>query len=284
MTQTVFFLVLFGALMHALWNMVIKLSPDKILETGLMNLTRSAIVFPAVIYFGIPELNTWPYLATSLLLHIVYYYTLVGAYKWGDMSLAYPIMRGAAPIFLMALTLLLTEDAITMMSFLGVIIACSGIICLALGNTIYRTHAKKSIQFALLNAVVIALYTVVDGIGVRKSSVVFSYIAMFMFLDGCLFFVILYFKRGASTRPIKEYINLRWPYFIGGAVATVLSYGIALWAMTKVPISIVSALREVSVLFAFLMAWLFLKEKITRLRIVGIVLIIGGGIAINMSG
>ena len=275
MTIGVFTLVLIAALCHAIWNTIIKLSPDKSLETSLMNLSGSLIAIPAVLYFGIPESEVWIFLLGSLILHIAYYYSLSGAYQWGDMSLTYPIMRGMAPLFLLLITSIFSFEPLLISSIIGVCLLCSGIVFLGIDSAKVLNH-KKAIIFALLNALVIALYTVVDGLGVRASHDVFAYIAMFIFIDGIIYSSIVLYRRQQYALEIKQYIFNRWPYFTLGAVATTTSYGIALWAMSVAPISLVSALREVSVLFAVLIAWVYLKEKISKKRLIGVILVILG--------
>lgn len=268
-------LVILAALCHALWNTIIKLSPDKPLETALMNLSGSFIAIPAILYFGLPKIEVWIFIFGSLLLHIAYYYSLSGAYRWGDMSLTYPIMRGMAPLFLLIFSSFFSLDYLPIVSIIGITLLCSGIIFLGIGSAQVLNH-KKAVQFALMNALVIALYTIVDGLGVRASENVFSYIATFICFDGVIYSSFILFRRGIFSENLILYIKSRWKIFLFGAVLTTSSYGIALWAMSIAPLGLVSALREVSVLFAVLIAWIFLKEKLSNFRIIGVVCIFFG--------
>jgi drug/metabolite transporter (DMT)-like permease len=278
----IFLLVLFGALFHAIWNTFIKLSPDKSLETAFMNLSGSLIVLPALIYFGFPEKEVWPFLSATLLLHIIYYYSLSGAYRWGDMSLTYPIMRGVAPLMLVVLTSCTSMDNLPLLATYGV--ACIGIGVIFLGVTPkHQDNLLKAIAFSILNAVVIASDTIVDGFAVRAVIEPFSYIATFMFIDGFMYSGLVIYRRSWPLIKYKKYIQDRWQYFSVGAMATILSYGIALWAMTRAPISMVSALREVAVLFGLVIAHLFLKEKINLYRLLGISLIFFGATLIKVN-
>ena len=245
-----------------------------------MNLSGSLIAIPAVLYFGIPESEVWIFLLGSLILHIAYYYSLSGAYQWGDMSLTYPIMRGMAPFFLLLITSIFAFEPLLLSSIIGVCLLCSGIVFLGIDSARVLNH-KKAILFALLNALVIALYTIVDGLGVRASHDVFAYIAMFIFIDGIIYSSFVIYRRQKSSQHLKQYMINRWPYFSLGAIATTGSYGIALWAMSEAPISLVSALREVSVLFAVFIAWLYLKEKLSKQRIAGVVLVLLGSFFIK---
>lgn len=282
MSTLIFLLVLFGALFHAIWNTSIKLSPDKSLETAFMNLSGSLIVLPALIYFGFPEKEAWPFLSATLLLHIIYYYSLSGAYRWGDMSLTYPIMRGVAPLILVVLTSCTSVDNLPLLATCGV--ACISVGVIFLGVTPKRQdNLLKAIAFSILNAVVIASYTIVDGFAVRAVIEPFSYIVTFMFIDGFMYSGLVIYRRSWPLIKYKKYVQDRWQYFSIGAMATILSYGIALWAMTRAPISMVSALREVAVLFGLVIAHFFLKEKINLYRLLGISLIFFGATLIKVN-
>lgn len=245
-----------------------------------MNLSGSLIVLPAVFYFGLPAEDAWIFLFASLLLHIAYYYSLSEAYRWGDMSLTYPIMRGMAPLFLLMFTSFFTLDDLSLLSIVGIFILCLGVVFLGIQSTQVLNH-KKAILFALLNALVIALYTIIDGLGVRTNQDVFSYIAIFIAIDGLIYSSFILYKRGFFSQNLKNYICLRWPYFSLGAFLTTVSYGIALWAMSVAPLSLVSALREISVLFAVLIAWIFLKEEFSKFRIIGVVLVLFGSLMLR---
>lgn len=247
-----------------------------------MNLSGSVIAIPAVLYFGIPESEVWIFLLGSLILHIAYYYSLSGAYQWGDMSLTYPIMRGMAPFFLLLITSIFAFEPLLLSSIIGVCLLCSGIVFLGIDSTQVLNH-KKAILFALLNALVIASYTIIDGFGVRASQNVFSYIAMFIFIDGLIYSSFVIYSRQKSSQHLKQYVVNRWPYFSLGAITTTGSYGIALWAMSESPISLVSALREVSVLFAVFISWIYLKEKISKQRIAGVLLVLLGSFLIKAT-
>ena len=247
-----------------------------------MNLTGSILVLPALIIFGIPDQSVWPYIAVSLALHIIYYHSLAKAYQWGEMSLTYPIMRGVAPLILLGLSVLLNADSFTLYQTIAIFFIGFGLIFLSLAPQ-KNQNLMKAISFALLNAFIIALYTMVDGLGVRASANTFSYIAMLLFIDGFLYSAIIFNQRSWPIKAIGQYSIKRWPFFLCGSVATMSSYGIALWAMTVAPISVISALREISVLFAVLIAVLFLKEKVGKFRWFGILLISIGMFIIKFS-
>lgn len=283
MTWFVFLALIFGAFLHALWNSFIKLSPDKPLETAYVNFLTSVVSLPFLLLFGLPDSEAFPYIALSVFLHIGYYYSLSSAYKYGDFSLAYPVMRGSAPLILTVLHAFYLGDLPSYVVCIGIGAISFGVMLLGVKKIQAVSQHRKVFIFTLMNAVIIALYTMVDGVGVNHSSNPWTYIFLLMFVDGFLFPILLLWKRGSHAfKEIHIYLNHRFWIALLGAFATLGAYGIALWAMTQAPISIVAALRELSVLIAVFISWYFLKETINIYRLVGILLIIGGAISLRL--
>ncbi len=270
--------VLFGALLHALWNALVKSSTDKALDTALIHLLGSVVAIPLVLLVGWPPAIAWPFLAASLVIHVGYYTALVGAYQHGDLGLTYPLMRGTAPLLVALSATVTLGETLSPLAWAGVLGISAGV--LALGLSRHAFEAPKAVRFALVNAVIIAVYTVVDALGVRASGNAFQYVATLFLLDGWPFALIVFARRRWAVGP---YLRQRWPIALGGAVASLGSYGIALWAMTQAPVATVAALRETSVLFAVLLGAWFLKEAFTPRRVVGTLVIVAGVMALRLG-
>ena len=270
--------VLFGALLHASWNALVKSSQDKALDTALIHLLGSVVAMPLVLLLGWPPAAAWPWLLTSLAIHVAYYSALAGAYQNGDLGLTYPLMRGSAPLLVAVSATFTLGETLTPMAWVGVIGISAGV--LTLGLSPHAFAAPKAVRFALVNAVIIALYTVVDALGVRASSDAAQYVATLFLLDGWPFALLVFLRRRDTA---LSYAKQRWPLALGGAIASLGSYGIALWAMTRAPVAMVAALRETSVLFAVLMGAWFLKERFNRRRLTGTLIILGGVMALRLG-
>jgi len=278
MTGSVLFIVLLGALLHASWNALVKSSTDKTLDTALIHVLCSLLALPVCLYVGPPPPESWPYILCSLVVHVGYYFALAGAYKHGDLGLTYPLMRGTAPMLVAVASISLIDESVSPSGWLGVACICAGV--LLLGFTKAWWLHRKAIVFALVNAVLIACYTVIDAKGARASGDVIQYVSMLVVLDGWPFAVIVFMHRKGQVWP---YVRARWPLASGGALASVGSYAIALWAMTVAPVAMVAALRETSVFFAALIGAWFLKEVWTRQRIAGTVTIMAGVVALRLG-
>jgi len=138
----------------------------------------------------------------------------------------------------------------------------------------FRGGHGKAIGVALLNAVVIALYTYVDGFGARIAGDPIAYTLWISILPPIPLFAYAVFKRGVS--PVASHTRSSWRRGLIGGAGSVASYGLALYAMTKAPIAAVAALRETSILFALLISVFILKEKASVWRYIA-----GGMIAIG---
>ena len=271
--------VLIGALLHASWNALVKSSADKALDTALIHLLGSLIAVPLVLLLGWPQAASWPYILASVTIHIAYYIALTGAYQHGDLGLTYPLMRGTAPLLVALSSTLVLGEHLTPLAWAGVLGICCGVLVLGLSR--HAMDSPRAVAFALANAVVIAIYTVVDALGARVSGHPIQYVVTLFLLDGLPFAMMVLLRR--SPAVAWPYAKARWPLAAGGALASLGSYGIALWAMTRAPVATVAALRETSVLFAVLMGAVFLREALTLRRTLGAGVIVIGVMALRMG-
>ena len=271
--------VLFGALLHASWNAMVKSSPDKALDTATIHLMGSLVAIPLVLIVGWPAPASWPYILASVFIHIGYYIALTGAYKHGDLGLTYPLMRGTAPLLVALSATFTVGESLSPLSWAGVLGVSCGV--LALGLSRHAMDSPRAVAFALTNAVIIAVYTVVDALGARQSGNPLQYVVALFVLDGWPFAAIVLSRRGWKTA--WPYAKQRAPLAFVGASASLGSYGIALWAMTRAPVATVAAMRETSVLFAALLGTWLLKETFTVRRAIGTAAIVAGVMALRLG-
>ncbi len=285
MSGFIFSCILVAALMHALWNVLLKSGSDKPLETAAANFVKALLALPVLLIYGLPEPETYPYIAASIVLHLAYFYLVASAYRFGDLNFAYPIMRGTAPILTLMFGYLFLNEQVSNSVMMGIFLVSAGVILLGLHKSGASVHHLKGLLFALGNALVIAVYTIVDGHGVRLSNNAWSYVSLLMFLHGCIFLLLVFWqrKRQQLLSVSLSYLRSRFMYPLIGGACIIGSYSIALWAMTQAPISLVAAVRETSVLFAFLFGVLYLKESLYPQRILGAVGVCGGLVLIRIS-
>ncbi|HVR67208.1 MAG TPA: EamA family transporter [Verrucomicrobiae bacterium] len=278
MTLTVTLLVLSAAVMHATWNAFVKAGNDKAVMQCLVIFfggIPGLIILPFV---PLPDPACWPYLVGSVLAHSVYYFTLVEAYRFGALSQTYPIARGSAPLLIAIASLVIANEHLNGGEWLGLIIACAGLISLA---GIPKAGEGRSILFAFATSLGIACYSVLDGLGVRSTANGLSYITWLLALEmipvGLAF---LWLRRGRVVASITE--NLKRGLF-GGIIAGI-GYGIVIWAMDFAPMAHVSAMRETSVILAALIGTLVLHEPFGPRRIAAAALVAAGNALLHLAG
>lgn len=271
--------VLFAAALHAGWNALVRASARKFLDTVLIVSGAAAWTAMLLPFAPVPAAASWPYLAASVLIHVIYFTLVAFAYRDGELSFAYPLMRGSAPAMSAVAAVLLLNEWPTPGGWAGVLLISAGVLMLTGDAWRSGTFRVKPALFALANAGVIVVYTLVDGQGARLSGHAFSYTGwLFLLTAPLLLALCLATQRRETLRRFQS----GWCTGLLGGACTLASYGLALWAMTHAPIALVAALRETSVVFAAIFAAVFLKETITPLRYVSIATVSAGAIAMKV--
>jgi drug/metabolite transporter (DMT)-like permease len=279
MTLNVALAVLVAALLHASWNALLKSGNDVLLDTAAIVIGGGVVALPLLLIVPPPAPASWPYIGASALTHIAYYLLMVNAYRTGDLSLVYPLMRGTAPLITAVLAIVLLNEWPGPLSWLGIALISLGVFALAL-RTVDHVPSRAAVSFALANAVVIASYTIIDGRGARVAQDAWSYICWLFVVDALPFtLMVAYARRGTFVRAM---IDRRWRGLIGGGLSAA-AYAISVWAMTQAPVALVAALRETSVLFAALIGARILRERLTRRRWAGACAIVLGALALKLA-
>ncbi|MGZ6249982.1 MAG: EamA family transporter [Syntrophales bacterium] len=271
--------ILLGALLHATWNSLIRGGSDKILNTLLIVAGAGLVTACFLPFVPSPAAASWPYLAASIVIHVVYFYFVAISYRGAELSFVYPIMRGAAPAMSAVAVLFVLNESPSTLGWAGVLIVCSSVALLT--ADCWRTGALRfaPTALALANAGVIVIYTVVDGIGARASGNAFSYTGWMILLTAAPVTIVCFVRRPQFMASIRANFSL----VLAGGACTFGSYGLALWAMTHAPIALVVALRETSVVFGTIIAATFLHENVGPMRYLAILGVTAGAIAIKVS-
>jgi len=274
----VFCLVLLAAVLHASWNAIVKGGGDKWLSTILVAAFSALASAPALLFLPAPAPASWPFLLASTVCQCLYFVLLARAYRLADLSQVYPLMRGCAPLLVTAVAVLAMGEVLPQSAFIGIGAICAGILAMACG--LLRGETATGVPTALLNALVIAAYTLIDGVGVRRAGSPLAYLCWLLLLTGLpLMFCGLAFR----GRELRAYLRRHWRFGLAGGIGSVGSYGVALWAMTQVPVAMVAALRETSILFGALISWRLLHERIGAQRLLAVAMIAVGAMALRLG-
>jgi len=260
---------------HAVVNAIVKGGKDKMASRAMTDGSAAIFLLPALLLVPLPH-GAWAWLAATALVHALYLYALIRAYQVSDFSSAYPVLRGTAPLVTAGVTLGLLGDHVSTLSIAGIALIGISMFVLAIGRHLNRA----GFGWAVLTGFTIAAYTVIDAAGVRAAPTPFSYIA-WMFVTMGLVIVGLFatLTRGALFASMRQ----QWrPGAIAG-VLSILTYGLALYALSIGPTAPLAALRETGMVTALIIAVVFLKERVTAGRgaavlgiLAGAALILGG--------
>lgn len=273
-------LVLLAAVLHASWNAMLHGNRDRFLSMTWMSIAIAAVATFVVASAPLPAAAAWPYVIASGLLHIVYNVSLVRAYRRGDLGQAYPIARGSSPLLVTLGAAMVAHEAIGPLHVLGIAMISAGIIALALqGGRVSRA----GVLAALTTGASIALYTVVDGMGVRASGAKPIAYTAWMFLFYWLMPVLFVAMRGLAAlwTPVRA-APMSVGSSLAGGLVSIAAYGIVIWAMQSGAMGAVSALRETSVVFAVLIGRVFLGEAVSGKRWLACVVVAAGAVCLGM--
>lgn len=274
-------LVLLAAAMHASWNALVKGAADRLLAMTLVGFWPMVPGLLAGLFvLPLPAPASWPFLLGSMVTHLGYKIWLLKAYRYGDLSQVYPLARGAAPVLVALVSALAVGEFLSRGGVLGVVLVSLGTGSLAFERGRPRGEQGRSVRFALLTALTITVYTVVDGLGVRRSGAPLAYIAWLFAIDGLPLLLLTALRRGRAALP---YLRSAWHIGAIGGLLAFASYGIAIWAMSLGAMAQVAALRETGVIFAAVIGTLFLREPFGRRRIFAAVVVAGGIILLQVS-
>jgi len=270
-TSIIFFIVLFAAFTHAGWSSLVKSNKEPLFIMGMTSIVEIIIFTPLVLFVPFPPIKIWYFIIASVILHSLYRFTVVSSYQYGDLSFVYPVARGTSSLLLVLLSLILLSEIISIIGFFGIITVCAGIFLIAYVKI--NQFNTKAFILACITALLIAFYTLIDGIGVRGTENKFSYIFWLLLLNGIpvLGFILLS-KRKVFANITKKEIGKG----LSAGILAILSYGIVVWAMKNIEIAYVSSIRETSIVIATLIGFLLLGEKQAKKRIVPTIIVLCG--------
>ena len=277
-------LLLLSASMHALWNLLLKRSQEKYISMGWQVLLSGVFAFILLLFIGLPPRSMWIFAIISMALEAVYFILLSNAYTDNDFSLIYPIARGTAPAFLMLWSVLFLDEKLTIGGIFGIGLIVCGMFTIGATSLLKARGSRiqlKGIVTALSVALIISLYTLVDGTAVKNGSPVSYGLTMFMMIP---FLTTTYNLHRHGLKQFLAAWNGARLVLLFGAALGVTAYLLALFAYTIAPVSYSGAIREVSVVIGAFFGWQFLGEKMGSIRVTGAVIIFAGILVIAIFG
>jgi drug/metabolite transporter (DMT)-like permease len=276
--------VLGAALLHALWNSLVKSAGDRFLTSARVCLWCGVIALATGCALPSPNFAAAGFIVASAIIHVVYFVLVGRLYRNADLSVAYPLMRGLAPLIACVIAALTLAEVPKPLTLAGVVILVAGVVTMGVSGLAQGRIDRATIAVALANSAIIAVYTVVDGEGARLAGAdaahAFAYNAWADAFTAALYAPLLFAYRGVGfARDLIRDI----PRSAFGGVAAFGGYALVVWAMTQTTIGAVAALRESSVVFAALIGVVFLGEPFRGARAGAAVLIMAGVVALRLG-
>jgi drug/metabolite transporter (DMT)-like permease len=260
--------VLGAAILHAGWNALVKVEGDRLVVLGGFVATHLAVAVVGIWFFPLPGAATWPYILAGGAVHTSYKLFLIQAYRHGDFGLVYPIARGTAPLLVALFAWLWLGETLPPLGLVAVLIMTGSILSLARSGG----GSLHAVAMALGTGLMIATYTVIDGAGARTLGNPHSYFLWMVLVDSLLFLGIVCARRKNAIGRMAK----RWRPGLVAGLMSLAAYWLVVWALSSVPMALVSAVRETSVVFAALIATLVLKEGKAPHRILAAVTVAFG--------
>jgi drug/metabolite transporter (DMT)-like permease len=267
---------LFSAFIHASWNALLKSGKDRLTETVFVTAGWALLAVGLIAWKGLLPAAASPYVLASGAIHLLYWMALIEGYEAGDLSHVYTLSRGTAPALVAAGGAIVAREIPSIPDALGIALVCVGIGCVGLSP-----HAPlRATVWGLLTAFGIAGYSLVDALGARVTGDVALYVGWAFLANAIPTCGYALWRRGLpvirNATPAAQ-----WRGFAAGIISAV-GFGIVLWAQMRAPIAQITALRETSVVFAALIGWLLLKERLSFRRWLGAFVVAAGAIAIGL--
>lgn len=274
--QTAALMIIASGAAHAVVNAILKSGDDKMSSRALMDGFSALIVLPFAFILPLPG-AAWPWLVTSGFVHFAYLFCLIKAFEGADFSVAYPISRGIAPALAAAVAVGVFSEPLSLMTGIGVLLVSAGVLTVGLG----RHVSRRSLAWAAATGVTIAAYTVLDAQGVRAAPTAATYIVWIYLVDGMVIGTIFALWRGPRFLLAARD---QWKSGMVAGAFSLVTYGLALWAYRLGDTPRLAALRETSILFGVAIAVFYLKERLTRSRLIGVAIIAAGAATLLAAG
>ena len=272
-------LVLLAALLHASWNAMAKSGGTPQFSIASYRLISALCCLPLLFLFPLPLAASWPMLLASAIIHTAYYGTLSMSYRTGDLSQVYPLFRGLAPVLVVVGAALFANEYLPAGAMIGIGLVSAGLISITFAGGAVGKIPAAALRWGLATSVLIAAYTVADGIGVRAAGNPFSYIIWLFVLEPIPIGLWLLARDRSAW---FGYMRAKPGKITAGALAAATAYAMVIYAMGVAPMAMVSSLRETSVIFAALIGTLMFREPFGRQRIIAAILVCIGVVLIKI--
>jgi len=279
MTWTVFFAVIAAAMLHAVWNALVKGGADKALSMSAVIVFQGVFGALALPFAATPDWACWPWLLAGIAIHLGYQVLLMNSYRIGDLTQVYPIARGTAPMLVALISVTALGVTLSGAEVLAVALIGLGIVSLGLVRQRDGLRNGRAAALAFMTGCTIASYSLVDGMGARVAGTALGFYGWLAVGNGIAFVAVALAVR---PRVIRDLPRAGHMLFLGGG-ASFTAYALVMYAFTQAPIALVTALRETSIIFALMIGVFFLRERLDLGKVVATMMTICGAALLRLG-
>jgi drug/metabolite transporter (DMT)-like permease len=277
--------VLAAAFLHAVWNALAHNIRDTLAGFVLISIAATVCAAVLVAVVGLPAPRAWPFIVVSAALEVGYFLALLQAYRLGEFGQMYPIARGTSPLVVALVATTVLGQPLPAAELIGILVISAGLVGLAFAgsdrrSTRSRAEGLPALAAALGTGLLIASYTIVDGVGVRRSGDVLAYIGWIFLLQGPVLPAIALARYG---RALPGRLRPFWIRGLAGGVLSMLAYGLVVWAQSRGALAPIAALRETSIVIATVIGTIVFNERFGRARLVASTAVVVGILLLNLT-
>ena len=266
----VFLIIIFAAFCHAGWSTIIKKSQNGLAIIGITSIIEIIIFLPLILTVPFSTTNIWLYIFATTFLHGLYRYSVVKSYEYGDLSFVYPIARGGSVLLVGLISILILGVNINLTGTMGIVLICLGLFMISFLTA--KKFNRSAFMIAITTAGLIASYTILDGVAVRKSENAFTFIYWMLLLNGIPMLIYAF----CSPTGLRKKNSYKAKDGVAAGILAILGYGLVVWSMQFIEIAYVSSIREISIVLATLLSFYLLKETDAPKRVIPSIIICTG--------
>ena len=266
----VFLIIIFASFCHAGWSTIVKKSENGLAMMAITSIIEIVIFLPLIFTVPFPTTTLWFFIIATTFLHGCYRYSVVKSYQHGDLSFVYPIARGGSVLIIGLISIVILRADINLTGIVGIILICLGLFMISFFTT--KKFNRSAFIIAITTAGLIATYTILDGIAVRRSENAFTFIYWMLLLNGIPMLIYAFF----SETGLRKKNSYKIRDGVAAGILAILGYGLVVWSMQFIEIAYVSSIREISIVLATLLSFYLLKETDAQKRVIPSIIICTG--------
>lgn len=258
---------LLSALLHAGWNAVVKADPRPKDAMTAQMVMSALLVVPVLVWTGFPASAAWPWMVASTSLNLLTVTALLKAYEVLGFGVAYPMVRAVTVLGVVPLSAAFAGEALSSAGVAGIGLICLSLLMLGLANSGPGAITRTGAIWIAISGATSAAYVMCDAQGVRLAGSSLAYGCTVSITNA----IAMSFKQKALSRPWRM-LAVDLLRMTPTSIAAAVSYLSILWVWSVAPIAPAAALRDTSAIFAILIAVFWLKEPLSRLRLMAVLL------------